>query len=81
MPMERVSILGLASTEQINTISLQNFFSRQGSLEWQAILGEKSRTGSIVSGKSVVRKEINDLIQGVEDHLRKGISRSESNTH
>ena len=35
----------------------------------------------IVSGKSVVRKEINDLIQGVEDHLRKGISRSESNTH
>ena len=55
--------------------------SRQGSLEWKAILGEKRRTGSIVSGKSVARKETNDLIQGVEDHLRKGISRSESNTH
>ena len=48
--------------------------SRQGSLEWKAILGEKRRTGSIVSGKSVARKEINDLIQGVEEHLRKGIS-------
>ena len=37
------------------------------------MLGEKMRTGSIVSGKSVARKEINDLIKGVEEHLiRKG---------
>ena len=56
----------------------RNFFtkcgiSRQGSLEWKAILGEKRRTCSIVSGKSVARKEINDLIQWVEEHLiRKG---------
>ena len=75
-----MSILGLASTEQSNTLLWNTFFfftkvglSRQGSLEWKAILGEKRRTGSIVSGKSVARKEINDLIQGVEEHLiRKG---------